>query len=65
MVLLNVFDCDHPHINGLPETDEPVKLLKKFLINLLRMNLKRNMENFYSKNMKIPYYLLIKKLSMI
>ena len=31
MVLLNVFDCDHPHINGLPETDEPVKLLKKLV----------------------------------
>lgn len=31
MVLLNVFDCQHPHINGLPETDEPVKLLKKFI----------------------------------
>lgn len=31
MVLLNVFDCDHPKINGLPETDEPVKLLKKLI----------------------------------
>lgn len=31
MVLLNVFDCNNPKINGLPETDEPVKLLKKLI----------------------------------
>jgi len=31
MVLLNVFDCDNPKIMGLPETDEPVKLLKKLI----------------------------------
>lgn len=31
MVLLNVFDCNHPKIMGLPETDEPVKLLKKLI----------------------------------
>ncbi len=31
MILLNVFDCDNPKINGLPETDEPVKLLKKLV----------------------------------
>ena len=31
MVLLNVFDCDNPKINGLPETDEPVKLLKRLI----------------------------------
>lgn len=31
MVLLNVFDCNHPQIMGLPETDEPVKLLKKLI----------------------------------
>lgn len=31
MVLLNVFDCDNPKIMGLPETDEPVKLLKKLV----------------------------------
>lgn len=31
MILLNVFDCDHPQIMGLPETDEPVKMLKKLV----------------------------------
>ncbi len=31
MVLLNVFDCDHPHINGLPETDDPIRLLKDLI----------------------------------
>lgn len=31
MVLLNVFDCNHPKIMGLPETDEPIKLLKKLI----------------------------------
>ena len=31
MILLNVFDCNNPKINGLPETDEPVKLLKKLV----------------------------------
>ncbi|MCD8029245.1 MAG: haloacid dehalogenase-like hydrolase [Erysipelotrichaceae bacterium] len=31
MVLLNVFDCDHPHINGLPDTDDPIHLLKDLI----------------------------------
>lgn len=31
MILLNVFDCDNPKIMGLPETNEPVKLLKKLV----------------------------------
>lgn len=31
MVLLNVFDCDNPKIWGLPETDQPVQLLKKLI----------------------------------
>ena len=31
MVLLNVFDCNNPQIMGLPETDEPIKLLKKLI----------------------------------
>lgn len=31
MILLNVFDCDNPKINGLPETDQPVQLLKKLV----------------------------------
>lgn len=31
MILLNGFDCNNPKINGLPETDEPVKLLKKLV----------------------------------
>lgn len=29
MVLLNGFDCFHPVIPGLPETDEPIKLLRE------------------------------------
>ncbi|MCD7894519.1 MAG: haloacid dehalogenase-like hydrolase [Erysipelotrichaceae bacterium] len=31
MVLLNVFDCDNPHINGLPDSDDPVRLLKDLI----------------------------------
>ena len=31
MVLLNVFDCNHPTIMGLPETEQPVQLLKKLI----------------------------------
>jgi hypothetical protein len=31
MVLLNVFDCNHPKINGLQDCDEPVKQLKKLI----------------------------------
>lgn len=31
IVLLNCFDCNNPQIMGLPETDEPVKLLKKLI----------------------------------
>ncbi|MCD7808573.1 MAG: haloacid dehalogenase-like hydrolase [Erysipelotrichaceae bacterium] len=31
MVLLNVFDCDNPHINGLPDSDNPVRLLKDLI----------------------------------
>jgi len=31
MVLLNTFDCFNPQINGLPETDDPVGLLKKLI----------------------------------
>ena len=31
LVLLNAIDLDHPVINGLPETDEPVKLIKKLI----------------------------------
>lgn len=31
MVLLNCFDCDHPEIMGLPETNDPVRLLKKYI----------------------------------
>ena len=45
MVLLNVFDCDHPHINGLPETDEPVKLLKKLVGRPVGCNLEAIDEN--------------------
>ena len=45
MVLLNVFDCDHPHINGLPETDEPVKLLKKLVGRPVGCNLEPIDEN--------------------
>lgn len=39
MILLNVFDCDNPKINGLPETDEPVKLLKKLVGKPIGCNL--------------------------
>ena len=45
MVLLNVFDCDKPHINGLPETDEPVKLLKKLVGRPVGCNLEPIDEN--------------------
>ncbi len=45
MVLLNVFDCNHPHINGLPETDEPVKLLKKLIGRPVGCNLEPIDEN--------------------
>ena len=45
MVLLNVFDCDNPHINGLPETDEPVKLLKKLVGRPVGCNLEPIDEN--------------------
>jgi hypothetical protein len=31
MVLLNVFDCNHPKINGLQDCDDPVKQLKKLI----------------------------------
>ena len=31
MILLNVFDCDNPKIMGLPESDNPVQLLKKLI----------------------------------
>lgn len=31
MILLNVFDCDHPVIHGLPESDQPVQLLKELV----------------------------------
>ena len=31
MILLNVFDCDNPVINGLPACDNPVALLKKLV----------------------------------
>lgn len=31
MVLLNVFDCNNPVINGLPECDEPVKKLQELI----------------------------------
>lgn len=31
MILLNAFDCFNPKINGLPETDEPIKLLKDLI----------------------------------
>lgn len=39
MVLLNVFDCDKPHINGLPETDDPVQLLKELVGRPIGCNL--------------------------
>lgn len=29
MILLNGFDCFNPHIGGLPETDDPIKLLRE------------------------------------
>ena len=29
MVLLNVFDCNNPVINGLPECDEPVTKIQE------------------------------------
>lgn len=45
MVLLNVFDCNNPHINGLPETDEPVKLLKKLVGRPVGCNLEPIDEN--------------------
>lgn len=45
MVLLNIFDCNNPHINGLPETDEPVKLLKKLVGRPVGCNLEPIDEN--------------------
>lgn len=45
MVLLNVFDCNNPHINGLPETDKPVKLLKKLVGRPVGCNLEPIDEN--------------------
>lgn len=45
MVLLNVFDCNNPHINGLPKTDEPVKLLKKLVGRPVGCNLEPIDEN--------------------
>lgn len=31
MVLLNVFDCNHPHINGIEDCDNPVARLKELV----------------------------------
>lgn len=45
MILLNVFDCDSPKIMGLPETDEPVKLLKKLVGRPVGCNLEPVDEN--------------------
>ena len=39
MVLLNAFDCFNPHINGLPETDEPIKLLAELTGRPIGVNL--------------------------
>lgn len=39
MVLMNVFDCDYPEIKGLPETDDPVRLLKKLIGRPVGVNL--------------------------
>ena len=39
MVLLNVFDCNNPVINGLPECDEPIKTLKKLVGRPIGCNL--------------------------
>ena len=57
MVLLNVFDCDHPHINGLPETDEPVKLLKKLVGRPVGCNLEPMDENakMMEQRLEIPH----------
>lgn len=39
MILLNGFDCLNPQIGGLPETDEPVKLLKELTGRVVGTNL--------------------------
>ena len=31
LICLNVFDCNKPYIKGLPESDEPIKLLRKLI----------------------------------
>ncbi len=39
MILLNAFDCFNPHINGLPETDDPIKLLTELTGRPIGVNL--------------------------
>ena len=38
MILLNGFDALNPQIGGLPETDEPVKLLKELIGRVVGCN---------------------------
>lgn len=45
MILLNGFDCLNPQIGGLPETDEPVKLLKELTGRVVGTNLEPVDEN--------------------
>lgn len=39
MILLNCFDCQNPHINGLPECDNPVKKLQELVGRPIGCNL--------------------------
>lgn len=39
MILLNCFDCENPHINGLPECDNPVKKLQELVGRPIGCNL--------------------------
>lgn len=39
MILLNAFDCNNPQISGLPETDDPIRLLRKLTGRLVGVNL--------------------------
>lgn len=39
LILLNVFDCFNPIINGLPQTDNPIKLLKEYTGRPIGINL--------------------------
>src|SRR5699024_12761205 len=39
LILLNVLDLNNPYIGGLPETDEPIKTLKKLVGRPVGVNL--------------------------